>query len=835
MCRAGIRAFNSLASIVNRHRYLYMLRHYIQKEWRYICKDKVFSTINLLGLTVSMATCLLILLYAIFELRYDRFHQHAEHIYRMTTTSYANNTLIAASALTPISAGPAVSAEFPEATNYGRLVSTRNWFDCNVSYTAQGNTVVFHERNLYYADASIPSIFTFVFEKGNPLTALQKPFSAVITSSISKKYFGDADAIGKVLHLKGSSEEHDYTVSAVIKDLPENSHLDATILLAMHSLESNIDVKNFDAYTYVVAGPHTDIANLQTKLSNFSLTYRPEQLNDGDRIHLSLQPLTDIHLDTSLQDEMRPPGNATAIYFLMGIAFAVLLIAWINYMNMMLSRAITRAKEAGVRKISGASRLQLMTQFIVESGIMNTLSIVLAFVLVYFVLPVFNSITGIDVPYQHLFTTLLSPTGICMAFVFGGGILLSSMYPAKAIASYNPAIVLKGKISGRREGNVLRKALVVFQFTCATVLAMAVLIFYEQFNFLQKQDIGIDIDRTIVVKAPSMMESSYQKRMATFKTTLQQQAVLHTITSSSAVPGEAIDWTGVIRKDDDERPLNFTINVVDQDFIAAYTLQLLAGRNFVLADYPTGKFGDKVEPVMLNKTAAAQLGYEDAAQSIGSFIYWNDEKCEVIGVIDDYHQQSLKRTISPVLFTANHGPSLSLKLQHSDSLSVARATQTIAHYWKMFFPDSPFEYILLDDFYNQQYISDQRIAKLFQFFCILAILISALGLFGLASFAMRQRIKEVGIRKVLGASRVNLVALLNREFLILVGIASGLATPIAYIGITKWLNGFAYHINLQAWHAIVPIAFVSVIAFVVISIHTLKTAGNNPVEALKHE
>ncbi len=812
-----------------------MLRHYIQKEWRYICKDKVFTVINLLGLTVSMATCMLILLYAIFELRYDRFHENAEHIYRLTTSLYANNTLIDKSAVSPVTAAPAMGNELPEAANYGRLISTRSWFDCNISYTANGNTVVFHERNLYYADASILSIFTFVFEKGNPLTALQEPFSAVITSSVSKKYFGDADAIGKVLHLKGSSEEHDYTVSAVIQDLPENSHLDATILLSMHSLERNIDFQNFDAYTYFVTEPNTDIAGLQAKLDVFSLTFKPEQLTDSDRIHLSLQPLTDIHLNGSLQNEMRPPGNATAIYFLMGIAFVILLIAWINYMNMTLSRAITRAKEVGVRKVSGASRLQLIGQFIVESVIMNVLSIILAFLLLYSVLPVFNSITGIDVPYQHVFIMLASPTGIAIVLVLGGGILLFSIYPAKAIASYNPVMVLKGKISGRRDGIVLRKALVVFQFTCATALAMAVLIFYEQFNFLQDQDIGIDIDRTIVVKTPAMMDSSYQRRMATFKTTLQQQAVIHTITSSSAVPGEIIDWTGVIRKDGDERPLNFSINVVDEDFIVAYKLRLLAGRNFVLADYPIGNFGDKVEPVMLNKTAVVQLGFENITHSIGSFIYWNDEKCEVIGVVDDYHQQSLKRTISPVLFTANHGPSLSLKLQRNDSLSVAHATQTIAHYWKQFFPDSPFEYRVLDEFYNQQYISDQRIAKLFQFFCMLAILISALGLFGLASFAVRQRVKEVGIRKVLGASRINLVALLNREFIILTGIASGLAIPVAYIGITKWLDGFAYHIDLQAWHAIIPIAFVSVIALVVISIHTLKAAGGNPVETLKHE
>ena len=635
--------------------------------------------------------------------------------------------------------------------------------------------------------------------------------------------------------MKGSSDEHDYTVTGVIQDLPENSHLDATILLSMHALEKDIYFNNFDCYTYFIAAPYTDASSLQAKLSDFSLHYRPEALGNDDRIHLSLQPVTAIHLDNSLQDNMRPAGNATAIYFLLVVAFAILLIAWINYMNMTLSRAVMRAKEVGIRKVSGASRLQLMIQFVVESFIVNALSILLALLLVYIVLPFFNSVTGIDVPYGYLISILLSPVGICIVLVFIGGILFTSIYPAHAIASYNPAIVLKGKISGKSKGSVLRKALIVFQFACSTGLAMAVFVFYEQFTFMQGQSIGIDIERTVVVKAPSMIDSSYQKRMATFKAALQQQVVIHTITSSSSVPGEQIDWTGVIRKDSDEGGLNFTINVVDEDFIAAYKLRLLAGRNFVQADYPTGKFGDKVEPVILNKTAVVQLGFETIDRSIGSFIYWNDEKCRVVGVVDDYHQQSLKSELLPILFTANQGPSLSLKLQHRDALSITNAVWQVAQQWKIYFPESPFEYVLLDDLYDQQYISDQRIAKLFQFFCLLAIVISALGLFGLVSFTVRQRVKEVGIRKVLGASLVNLVMLLNKEFLLLVTIASAVAVPLACIGISKWLQSFAYHIDLNVWHSIIPILVVSCIALCVISLHTLKTATSNPVDALKHE
>jgi putative ABC transport system permease protein len=812
-----------------------MLRHYIRKEWRYICRDKVFTAINLLGLTLGMATCLLILLYSVFELRYDRFHQHADRIYRITTSLYANNKLITNSALAPVSAGPTVSGEFAEVTLQGRLVSTRSWFDCNVSYTDHGSAIVFHERNLYYADAAILNIFTFIFEQGDPATALTSPFSAVITSSVSRKYFGDANAIGKVLRMKGSSDEHDYTVTGVIQDLPENSHLDAAILLSMHSLENNIYFKNFDCYTYLVTAPHTDASRMQAKLRDFSLHYRPETLGKDDRIHLSLQPVTDIHLDNWLHDDIQPAGNKIAIYFLIAVAFAILLIAWINYVNMTLSRAVTRAKEVGIRKVSGASRLQLLLQFVVESVIVNALSILLAMMLVYFALPFFNSITGIDVPYSYLLTVLFSPAGILVAIVFTGGILFTSIYPAQAMASYNPAVVLKGKVSGKSKGGVLRKALVVFQFTCASSLAMAVFVFYEQFTFMQRQNIGIDIDRTIVVKAPSMADSTYQARMAAFKTKLQRQSVIRTITSSSSVPGEQIDWTGVIRKENDEGRLNFAINVVDEDFIAAYKLRLLAGRNFVQADYPTGKFGDKVEPVMLNKTAAIQLGFDAIDRSIGSFIYWNDEKCEVIGIVDDYHQQSLKDALSPIVFTANQGPSMSLKLQHDDALSVTHAIHQIRHHWREFFPESPFEYVLLDDLYSQQYISDKRIARLFQFFCLLAIVISALGLFGLVSFTVRQRVKEVGIRKVLGASPVNLVALLNKEFLLLVGIASVTAGPIAYIGISQWLQSFAYHIDLTGWHIIVPVLLVSAIALSVISLHTVKAARGNPVDALKHE
>ncbi|HET7179857.1 MAG TPA: ABC transporter permease, partial [Chryseosolibacter sp.] len=684
-----------------------MLRNYLMMGWRHVRKDKTLSAISVFGLSVSISLCLLIVQYGVFELHYDQFNANAGQVYRVTTHSHKDNQPIYESALTSQWVGPAVKDKLPEIIESARLISTRFWFDCTLKYTDGDKSKIFNERNLYYADPELLSIFSFPLKEGDKSNALEEPFSAVLSSSAAKRYFGEDEAVGKVLHLKGSDDENDYIVTGIMADLPADSHMDADILLSIISLENNPYFDSFDAYTYVRVAQDADLERLGVKLEGFASTYFPARIPKETQVKLALQPIADIHLYSTLQDEIKPGGNATSVYFLLLAAFAILLIAWINHINLATSRSVSRAREVGIRKASGANRAQLVFQFLSESMIINGLSIALALVIVYLLSPLFHEVTGLSGSYVRIVELSSTPTGLFIAFIFCAGIFLSGFYPAKIISSHSPALVLKGKFYGESGGVTLRKVMVVFQFTCSIVLTIAVLTFNQQFRFMQSQDLGIDINKTIVLKAPTTfatsVNDSYLAHLANFKEQLQTLSIISSITTSSAIPGEKIGWTGMVRKKDDESGLNFVINVIDVDFIPAFKLRMLAGRNFRTSDFPSGKFGGKTEPVILNKTAAYQLGFTVVEDAVSETIYWGDNKCVVVGVIDDFHQQSLKEGLHPMLFTAYHGPLLSMKLGKAVNFgNLNQSVSTIEDAWNTFFPDNPFDYFFLDDFYAKQ-------------------------------------------------------------------------------------------------------------------------------------
>jgi putative ABC transport system permease protein len=819
-----------------------MLKNYFVMAFRHLQRDWTFSSISILGLSLSIAVFLLIFQYSFFELRYDRFNVNADHTYRITMHSYENDQAVYESALSPTLAGPALKERLPEVTAAAQLVPTRSWFDCTLRYDDGDNAIVFNERNLFYATSSIFEIFSFPLVQGDKLTALEKPFSAVLSASTAKRYFGDAEPVGKVLHLKGSLDENDYVVTAVMADLPDDSHIEADVMLSMSSLEHNANFQPSDAYTYVQLAPGVDLESLRIKLRNFATTYFPELVPDKMKIHLAVQPITRIHLHSSLQDEIKPGGDAMSIYFLLLVAVFILIIAWINYINLATSRSLSRAKEIGIRKVSGASRMQLVFQLLSESIVINAVSAGMALLLVYFLSPVFYELTGLAVSYVRIYELGLSSTGLIIALIFCAGIFVSGFYPARMVSAHNPALVLKGKVYGKKSGLTLRKALVVFQFTCAIVLTIAVLTFHEQFRFMQNQDLGIDINKTLVVKAPTTfateLSNSYLTRLANFKKEMQARAIIGAVTTSSAIPGEKIGWTGLVRNAVDQsgpQP-NFIINVVDTDFLSAYDLRLLAGRNFEISDFPGSQFGNKTEPVILNKTATDQLGFRQPENAVGESVFWGDNECVVVGVIDDFHQQSLKDALQPILFTANNGPLLSMKLGKAvNDGNLKASVLAIQQAWKKFFPDNPFDYFFLDDFYDSQYANDRQVMALFEVFCGIALLISALGLFGLSSFSARQRTRELSIRKVLGAPIFNLFALLTKEFLLLILIASCLAIPLSYLGIDWWLDSFVFHITPSGRSFVIPVLLTLVIAFLTVSFQTFKAVYTNPVDSLKCE
>ncbi|SKC77430.1 ABC transporter permease [Ohtaekwangia koreensis] len=812
-----------------------MVGNYFRIAWRHIMANKTFSFISIFGLSLSVTVFLLITQYAIFELRFDRFHSRANCIYRVNAITYSDRQIVSNSALSSYSLKQTMDGRFPEIVNSVRLISTRSWFDCTLKYDEGSKAVIFNEHNLYYTDASVLSIFSLPLRYGNA-QALAKPYTAVLSESVARRYFGNEYPIGKTLHLKGSFEESDYTVTGVIEDIPADSHIEADIFLSINSLEHNPYVDNFDAYTYIQISPSVNMEDFTDRFNALVSKYLPS--DNKTFIKFSLQPITEIHLYSSLQDEMKPGGNAKSIYFLILVAFSILLIAWINYINLATAQSIARAKEVGIRKVSGATRGQLVNQFLAESVIINLLSATLAFLAVFFLSSFFYTLAGFTVSYDRFISAGIYDIALLTLIVFCFGVFAAGFYPARIISSYNPVLVLKGKFNGKNNtGLTLRKTLVVFQFTCAIGLTIAVLTFKQQFEFMQRQDLGIDIARTVIVKAPSLIDSSFADRLRNFKSSLATKSVISGVTTSSAIPGDKIEWTGNVRIDRNSRAqTSFVINVVDNDFISTYKLKLLSGRDFTVSDFPLKKFGDKTESVILNKAAIQLLGIATPEEAIGLEIYWGDDKCKVVGVIDDFHQQSLEIALQPILFTANSGPRLSLKFGEAVNTNNLKASiAVIQKEWRSFFPDDPFDYFFLEDHYATQYADDAQIANIFQLFCGIAIIISGLGLFGLSFFMVRQRMKEMGIRKILGASVVNLITILTTEFVWLIILASCLAVPLAYLGITQWLQHFAFHMDLTAWIFVCPVLLFMGIGFITIGFQTFKAANVNPVKILKHE
>ena len=799
---------------------------------RVVRKDKVFSFVNIFGLTVGIAACMLIFQYVFFELNYDRFHPNAEKTFRVFASTYQDSELKSQSALTPAYVAPTLKEKLTGIDQTARLISTRWWFDCTLAY-ANGNAYrIFNEGDLYYADPAILSVFGYSLLMGDVQTALTQPHSIVLSSRVAEKYFGNEEPLGKTLHLKGSGEDHDYIVTGVMADPAPNSHLSPTILASISTLESQAGFNTTDSYTYIQLTTPSELATLKNSLDKLVAEVAPPA--NGFRTELNLQPITDIHLQSFLQDDMKATGNIKSVYFLLSVAIIILVMAWINYANLATARSFTRGKEVGIRKVSGASRTQIVFQFLTETFVFNLIGIVGASALVYFMAPQFYQLVGVSIPTSYL---LLGESSVATYFIlvlFLTGVFFSGFFPSVALSALNPIRIMKGKFMQGSSGFSPRKITLVFQFTCAIALTISVLIFNQQFQFMRTQNLQIDISKTLIVKAPVNIDSAYRQKLGSFKNTLKGLAIINTISTSGSVPGHTIGWTGAITKENEKSSRDFTINVIDPDFIEAYQLKLLAGRNFETADFPLKHFGDKLEPVMVNREGLDQLGYKKAEDIIGATIFWDKNKCHVVGVIDNFHQESLKKSIQPMLLTANMGPTISLKLT-SDEKRLAQSIDQIRTIWNTHFPNNAFDYSLLEDQFDQQYATDEQVARLFNFFCVLALIISALGLFGLSLFSVQQRTREISIRKVLGAPVEHLLRLLTQEYFLLILIASLVALPLSYWGIQDWLLSFAFHITPGVFFYIIPIVLISLIALLTVGVQTMKTIIRNPTESLKHE
>ncbi len=803
-----------------------MLINYLKIALRNIVKTRIFTTINILGLAIGMAACLLILHYVLYEKSYDRFHENSERIYRLRyeRTDGQGESVRFASCCPPAAAR--IRDKYPEVEKIGRIVRYR----AAVSYRDMN----FMEERMYFAEPDFLEILKFKFIEGNPLTGIRDPNTAFISQSTAQKYFGNENPIGKTVSL---DKKTDYLITGIFEDIPQNSHLKFDILLPWENLVSLYGPEYTEAwghtgsYTYLIVKPGTDPKEFEGKLKKLAEAECPWLKEYKMTIDLKMQPLSDIHLNSHFMQEYEVNGRRDTVNFLFIIALFIMVMAWVNYVNLSTARSLDRAKEVGLRKVVGASRRQLMSQFFFETILLNLAALIVATGLVEFFLPLFSVVTGIPTDYGFM---IHSWFWIAVSIMFLAGILFSGLYPVIVLSSFRPAVVLKGKLRNSASGINLRKALVVFQFVVALGLIAGTITMSEQLSFMKNQDLGFNIEQTLVVQAPRVRDDAYGEKFKLFKETILANPNILKACHVTEVPGRQIYWdAGGIHKagEDISKGKNYQIVGIDYDFVNVFDIKLAAGRNF------SREFSTDSKSLLLNETAVKWMGFNNSQEAIGQKVDYWEEIFTIVGVVKDYHQQSPKAAFEPHLYRllpTGRG----VRGQFAIKLNSSNLSQTIKlihQRYDEFFPGNPFNYFFLDEYFNQQYQSDFLLGKVFSLFAGLALFITALGIFGLSAFNATQRTKEIGIRKAVGASVLQVFQLLVKELFVLLLISFAIALPILIIGLNKWLESYANRMSLNFWLFLIPLIITAGITFLTISWQTIKSAATNPVEALRYE
>ena len=691
------------------------------------------------------------------------------------------------------------------------------------------------EERMYFAEPDFFRIFHLDFHEGDPLSDIHKANMAFISLSTAEKYFGTQNPIGKTLTVGGNI---DFNVAGIFEDVPPNSHLKMDIILSYENIRSLFGPDVLESwghtgfFTYIRFKEGADPEAFQNKLpvlveKSCGELMRAYKVN----IELKLQKLTDIHLTSHYMQEYEINGSRDSVNFLMVVAVFIVVMAWINYINLSTARALARSKEVVMRKVAGASRRHVVTQLFFETLIINLFSIILAIVLVQSFIPVFNRIAGTPASYsiwgQPWFWMSVSA-------LFLGGIFLSGAYPVAAVSSFHPAEVLKGTLGNTPKGMNLRKALVVFQFVMALVLMTGTFAVSRQILFMKNQDLGFDKDQILVVNAPRIRDESSLKRIDVFKEELLKESGIKKICVVTEVPGRQIYWDngGIHRAGEDPgKGKNYQIVGVDYDYVDVFDLKVLYGRSF------SREFPADNKALLLNETAVQWMGFESSEAAVGQQVdYWG-EFFTVIGVLSDFHQQSPKQAFEPhiyrfIPYALRWTGKFALKI---DAQNIKETVVLVGKKYAQFFPENPYEYFFLDDYFDQQYKADELFGRVVGIFAVLAILVTGLGIFGMSAFLALQRTKEIGIRKVLGATTSSVLRLLAWDFLVLVFVSLLIAWPLAYWGIQKWLGSFARRMTPDAMLFLAPLVIILVITALTISSHIIKAATSDPVMAIKHE
>ncbi len=800
-----------------------MLKNYLKIAFRSLKKHKGYSFINITGLAIGMAVCILILMWVLNELSFDRYHEKADHICRVTMDIELGSTLHTPVTLT--AAGPALVRDFPEVITATRIAPPNR---ASVKYEDK----LFQEARVGYAENAIFDIFTFPFVSGDPRTALEAPYSVVITESMAKKYFGDEDPLGKILRI---NNERDFSVTGVVKDVPPNSHFVFNMLCSFQTYLKEGDARDdqwFDVrfYTYLLLDDNVPIKNLEQKLPDFIDKYLGEAMKaSGGSIKLSLQPLKRIHLYSDFERDLSANSDINYVYLFSGIAIFVLCIASINFINLSTARSSTRAQEVGMRKTLGAVRSRLIGQFLGESLIYSMCSMVLATVLLKLSLPFFNAIIGYDLSMNFVQTPWLIMAFLGLAVIVG---VFAGSYPAFFLSSFQPVRVLKGFLKVGTSNSRFRRVLVVFQFAISIALIIGTLIITRQITFMKKTNLGFDKEHVVVI--PRMNESLRKSYLSIRGELLSLPGVID-VGASDLVPSRGHLVSSFLPEgfaDDQQQTMDY-MNV-DPHYIPALGMEMVAGRNFS-EDLAT----DQDESVLINEAAAKKFGWDNAVGK--RFVFQPPPGREgettyvsVIGVVKDFHLQSLRKKIEPLIIFYDPDNLFSVSLRLAPE-NIMDTMDLLKKKWGELDPNRPFNYFFLDEAYDSQYRSEERLKNITFYFSFLAIFIGCLGLFGMASFTAEQRTKEIGIRKILGASVSGIIRLLAKEFLVLVAVANFIAWPVAYWAMNRWLQSFAYRTGISPLLFVLSAVLSISIALITVSFQAIRAALSNPVDALRYE
>ena len=811
-----------------------MIKNYLRSAFRNIKRHPFISFINIFGLTVGLTCCLLILAYIINERSYDKFNKNAKDIYRVTRIFYTAPGVenLHLSAVAP-PFGPLLKSAFSDIKKMTRMLP-------NGTVALKYNDKLFNEKNAAFADENFFDLFNTPIIKGDAKNGLLNPYSIMLSEDMAKKYFGDENPINKSILL--DNPKHDFKVTGVFKAFPSNSHMHPEILMSFNTLKDSAiygekqlltNYGNNSFYTYLLFPKDYNVEVVKGQLPDFldkyvNLQGMPGNLKTHQVTKLELQNLTDIHLKSHLDDEIEENGDIKRVYIFSAIALFILLIACINYMNLSTARSALRAREIGIRKVIGAQRKEIISQFLSESVLITWMALILAVILTIVFIPFVNKLSSQFLSFSSLLHWNILLPLIALPFVIG---LISGIYPAIFMSSFLPVKVLKGIVKAGSGGVSFRKVLVVVQFSISIILIVATTVVFQQLQYIQKLALGFNKGHIITMNYPNALTKEYEA----FKNDLKRNTSVKEIGISSRIPSGRLldDQNAKIIEGGSLQSIKIDLKYITADygFIPTYGMQMAAGRNFSKA------FATDTNNFIINEEAVKEFGWKTAENALDKDMVYGNVKGKIIGVVKDFHFESLHQKIIPLLFSLpapnNYYGKISIKVDGNNTkAAIAAVEQT----WHKYLPETPFDFTFLDERFGQLYNSEQQQGSLFTIFSCIAIFIACLGLFGLSAFTISQRVKEIGVRKVLGASVPQIVAELSKDFLKLVLIAMIIGLPVAFFSMNKWFLGdFAFRINISWWVLLMAGIIALIIAFVTISFQSIKAALANPVKSLRSE